>query len=169
MAKRTISYIELEKYVRQGLGVVQIAKKIGVTKGAVSKALKRLEVGITKDVALRTAPKIADKKIDAMAQLSKINQSIHKELKYLEEEIDKSTSQEERISLQDQKLKHTAEIRKELNLLLSIISTLYNAEEVSAFQRITLEEIGHAAPEVRQRILERLNEIRATRSTLSLS
>ena len=169
MAKRTISYIELEKYVRQGFGVSQIARAMGVSKGGVSKALKRMEVGITKDVALRSAPQIADEKINAMAQLSKINQSIHKELEYLEEEIDKSVTQEERISLQDQKLKHTAEIRKELNLLLSIISTLYNAEEVSAFQRIVLEEINCVSPEIKQRILERLNEVRAVRSTLQLN
>ena len=168
MAKRTISYIVLEKHVRQGLGVVQIAKAMGVTKGAVSKALKRMEVGITKDVALRTAPQIANKKIDAMDQLTGINSSIQKELVYLEEQID-GASHEDRISLQNQKLRHTAEIRKQIGLLLTIVSTMYNAEEVSAFQRIVMEEIGHASPEVKQRILQRLNQIRALRSTLQLS
>ncbi len=47
--------------------------------GAISKALNRMQVTITKDVVLRTAPQIADNKIDVMAQLSKINESIHKE------------------------------------------------------------------------------------------
>jgi hypothetical protein len=36
--------------------------------GAISKALNRMQVTITKDVVLRTAPQIADNKIDVMAQ-----------------------------------------------------------------------------------------------------
>ena len=42
-------------------------------------------------------------------------------------------------------------------------------EEVAAFQQIVLEEIGNVAPEVRDRILHRLNERRAIRSTLDFS
>ena len=168
MAKRTISYIELEKYVRQGLGVSQIARKLNVTKGAVSKALKRMEIGISKDVALRTAPQLADKKIDAMDQLQGINSSIRKELRYLEEQID-SAEHKDRIALQNQKLRHTAEIRKQIGLLLTIVSTMYNVEEIQAFTRIVMEEIGYASPEIKQRILERLNAARALRSTLHLN
>ena len=168
MPKRKISFVQLERLVSEGNGVSEIARKLGVTKGAVSKAIKRLNIAVTKDVALRTAPKIADKKIDAMTQLTKVNDLIHSELNYIQTTI-QSTSGTERKELQAQQLKHVAEVRKQLGLLLNIAQALYNAEEVAAFQQIVLEEIGNVAPEVRDRILHRLNERRAIRSTLDFS
>ncbi len=165
MPKKKISLIQLEQLVSEGNGVSEIARKLGVTKGAVSKAIKRLNIAFTKDVALRTAPKIADKKINAMTQLTKVNDLINDELNYIQTII-QTASGTERKELQAQQLKHVAEVRKQLGLLLNIAEALYNAEEVAAFQQIVLEEIGNAAPDVRDKILHRLNERRAIRSTL---
>jgi len=168
MTARKISFIQLEQLVREGNGVSEIARKLGVTKGAVSKALKKLNVAITRDVAVRSAPKIVEGKLDAMSQLIHINKLINNELDHIEENI-QGASEEKRRALQDQKLKHVAEVRKQLALLLDIAQTLYNAEEVAAFQRIVLEEVGNVAPEVRHKILHRLNEVRAIRSTIAVT
>lgn len=168
MPKKKISFIELEKLVREGNNVSQIAKKIGVTKGAVSKALKKLDVAISKDVALRSAPEIVDKKIDAMSQLIKINQLINTELDYIEGNI-KTASDAERKQLQDQKLKHVAEVRKQLGLLLNIAQALYNIDEVKLFQETVLGVIGNASPELRQKIIYELQQRRAIRSTVDLN
>jgi len=62
-----------------------------------------------------------------------------------------------------------AEIRGQLEVQMELFKTLYNAEEVAAFQRIVMEEIGSVSPETRAKILQRLNERRAVRSTLSFS
>ena len=167
MGRGKISLVQLERLVREGNGVSQIAKKLGVAKGSVSKRLKDLRVGITKDVVLRSAPQIVDRQLNAMDQLKKINTLINGELDYIEKNIKTATGQE-RKDFQEQRLKHVAEVRKQLGLLLEIAQALYNAEEVAAFQQSVLEEIGHAAPEVRDRILQRLNERRAIRSTIAL-
>jgi len=167
MGRGKISLVQLERLVREGNGVSQIAKKLGVAKGSVSKRLKDLRVGITKDVVLRSAPQIVDRQLNAMDQLKKINTLINGELDYIEKNIETATGQERR-ELQEQRLKHVAEVRKQLGLLLEIAQAIYNAEEVAAFQQSVLEEIGHAAPEVRDRILQRLNERRAIRSTIAL-
>lgn len=165
MAKAKISLIQLEQLVREGNGVSEIARKLKVTKGAVSKRLKDFKVGITKDVVLRSAPHIVDRQLNAMDQLKRINTLINSELDYIEKNIETATG-EQRKELQEQRLKHVAEVRKQLGLLLDIAQALYNAEEVAAFQQSVLEEIGHAAPEVRDRILQRLNERQAIRSTI---
>ena len=165
MPKTKISLIQLEQLVRDGNGVSEIARKLGVSKGAVSKRLKNLRVGITKDVVLRSAPQIVDRQLNAMDQLKRINTLINSELDYIEKNIETATG-EQRKELQEQRLKHVAEVRKQLGLLLDIAQALYNAEEVAAFQQSVLEEIGHAAPEVRDRILQRLNERQAIRSTI---
>lgn len=164
MARRKISYIQLEQLVSQGYGVSQIAQKIGVSKGTVSKALKKLNVAITKDIALRSAGQITDEKLDAMAQLRNINQLINDELNHIEKNI-KTATERKRKELQDQKLKHVAEIRKQLSLLLEIAKTLYNAEEVANFQKTVLEVIGSVSPSVRNEIERRLVE----RGTLARS
>ncbi len=165
MGKAKISLIQLEQLVREGNGVSEIARKLGVSKGAVSKRLKNLRVGITKDVVLRSAPQIVDRQLNAMDQLKRINTLINSELDYIEKNIETATG-EQRKEFQEQRLKHVAEVRKQLGLLLDIAQALYNTEEVAAFQQFVLEEIGHAAPEVRDRILQRLNERQAIRSTI---
>jgi transposase-like protein len=165
MGKGKISILQLEQMVREGNGVSEIARKLGVSKGAVSKRLKDLRVGITKDFVLRSAPQIVDRQLNAMDQLKRINGLINNELNYIEKNIETAIG-DQRKELQDQRLRHVAEVRKQLGLLLDIAQALYNAEEVAAFQQSVLEEIGHAAPEVRDKILQRLNERRAIRSTI---
>lgn len=164
MGLKKISFIKLDQLVRSGKSVSEIAGKLNVTKGAVSKALKRLNVAITKDVAMRAAPKIVDHQIDAMGQLKKINDIINGELDSVNQNIQTATG-ENRKDLQRQQLEHVAEVRKQVSLLLDISRTLFDAEEVKAFQNIILEEIGRAAPEVQDRIVTRLNARRAVRST----
>ena len=165
MAKAKISLFQLERLVTEGNGVSEIARKLGVSKGAVSKRLKDLRIGIAKDVVLRSAPQIVDRQLNAMDQLKRVNGLINNELDYIEKNIETATG-EQRKEFQEQRLKHVAEVRKQLGLLLDIAQALYNAEEVAAFQQSVLEEIGHAAPEVRDRILQRLNERQAIRSTI---
>src|SRR5512139_3744570 len=128
MGKMKIPRIQLDRLVRYGNGVSDIALKLGVSKGAVSKRLKDLRVGISKDVVLRSAPEIVDRQLNAMDQLKRINGLINNELDYIERNIESAAS-EERKELQEQRLKHVAEIRKQLGLLLDIAQALYDAEE----------------------------------------
>jgi len=193
MGQKKIPIIQLEKLVREGNGVSQIAKKMGVTKGAVSKALKKLNTAVSKDVALRSAPEVVGKKINAIEQLEKINlyanelldllmawnRGDNKALQILESQI---TTKKVRVGKKEEFVKEykftdprqlalraMAEIRGQLEVQMELFKTLYNAEEVAAFQQIVMEEIGSVSPETKARILQRLNERRAVRSTLSFS
>jgi hypothetical protein len=91
----------LEQLVREGNGVSEMALKLRVSKGTLSKRCKALCVAVSRDVALRSAPRIVDNGLDAMAQLRKINKLIHKELVQIERELE-NASGEDRKSLQDQ-------------------------------------------------------------------
>jgi DNA-binding NarL/FixJ family response regulator len=73
MSQMKISNIELERLVSQGFGVSEIARKVGVSKGTVSSRLKALKVAINQNVTLHHAGEIVEKKLDAIAQLQKIN------------------------------------------------------------------------------------------------
>jgi len=193
MARKKISYIELEQLVREGNGVSQIAHKMGMTKGAVSKALKRMNVAVSKDIALRSAPEVVAQKINTLEQLGKINTYANElldllmkwnrgdaaALQILEGQVSKKKvrigDQEEFIKeykFSDPRqlaLRAMSEIRSQLHLQMELFKTLYNAEEVANFQKIVLEEIAYVAPEVRDRILQRLTDRRFTKSTLQRS
>ena len=51
MGIKKIAFIQLDHLVRSGKSVSEIARQLNVTKGAVSKALKRLNVAVTKDIS----------------------------------------------------------------------------------------------------------------------
>jgi transposase len=168
MGQKKISIIQLEQLVREGNGVSQIAKKLNVTKGAVSKALKRLNVAISKDVTLRSAPQMVEKRIDAMSQLININNLINSELDYIEDSI-QTASAKERKELQDQKLKHVSEVRKQLGLLLNIAQTFYSLDEVKHFQEVVIKAIGSVSSELRKKIIDALHQESAIKSTIEFS
>ena len=58
------------------------------------------------------------------------------------------------------------EIRKQLEFDFNMRKEIYNIRQVQDFQDVVLQEIKATAPEVAQRIVARLTEIQATRSSL---
>lgn len=191
MAQPKISFVLLERLVREGNTVSQIARELGVTKGSVSKALKRLKVGVAKDLALRSAPQVIEKNINAMEQLQKINDDANElldllmrwnrgdetALQILETQVRKVRvrGQEEEVAeyrFKDPRelaLKAMAEIRGQLKLQLEIYQALYDMTAVAEFQKEVLTAIGEAAPDVRDKIVHNLQKRRAIRSTLEFS
>jgi predicted transcriptional regulator len=188
MHKKKISNIELEELVRQGYGVSEIAKKLGVTKGAVSKRLKALDVAITKNVAFHHAGEIAQKRINSLSQLLKINRyanqllddlmtSDHKnrEISQIPEfqgqkmkteatgEVSANCTSKERVELA---FRAMAEIRSQIKLQLDILGSLYNLTAAADFQREVLEAIGRVSIEIREQIIRNLQQARAIRTTI---
>ena len=51
MGMKKIAFIQLDRLVRSGKSVSEVARRLNVTKGAVSKALKRLNVAVRKDIS----------------------------------------------------------------------------------------------------------------------
>jgi Na+/phosphate symporter len=130
-----------------------------VNEGTISKNVKALNLAQSQDIILRSATKINDRKLNAMTRLERIAKVVEDELTYIRKTI-KNTKGEERREWQEVQLKHTAEIRKQVNLLLEIAQALYNVEEVEAFKKVVLEEIGAVDEEIRKKILERIRQRR---------
>jgi AcrR family transcriptional regulator len=191
MSGKKISNVELEQLVREGNGVSEIARKLGVSKGAVSKRLKALNVAITRNVTLHHAGEIVEKKLDAIKQLQKINDYANElldllmrwnrgdeaALQILESQVRKVKvrGQEEEVTeykFKDPRelaLKAMAEIRGQLNLQLEIFRALYDMAAVAEFQKEVLTAIGEIAPNVRDKIIHNLQKARVIRSTLEFN
>lgn len=160
-ALRVITDDQIRHFLSQGMTITEIAKRCNLTKGAISQRVKKLseeaKQNVNKDLVVRSAPEFVDNKLDAMSQLRRINDSILGELNHIETEIQLTTGKKRKFWT-EQRLKHVAEIRCQLSLLLEVARTFYNADEVAAFTQIVLEEIGRESQECQQRILQRLNE-----------
>jgi hypothetical protein len=178
MPPRKISDYQLERLIKEGNNVSRIAEIMRVSKGAVSKRIKQLKIGITQNVTLHQAGEIVKKEINAAGQLQKINDHANELLDLLMVCVngDEAAKIEAMAKLgpagpgsKDPKelaLKCMQEIRSQLKLQLEIFQTLYDMQAVAEFQREVLEAIGDADLETRDRIIRNLKERRAIRSTL---
>ena len=182
---------QLRQLIRDGNTVIEAARKMGFSKQAVSKRLKRLNIAINRDVAIRSAHKIVDREINALDQLQKINRDANElldllmrwnrgedeALRILESQVRKIKvgGQEEEISeykFKDPRelaLKAMQEIRGQLKLQLEIFQALFDMQAVQQFQAEVLEVIGSVSTEARDEIIRRLTERNALRSALDLN
>ena len=153
MAEPKIDKVKLSQMLRAGKSQREIAQFFGVTESAVSKAKKELNLTVVKNVALENAHRVVDKNLNAIDQLYKINDMANQLLDELE-------------AKPELKLKVMREIRGQLKLQLEIFQCLYDMKAVQEFQQEVLTAIGEESPDVRNRIICRLNEKRAIRSVV---
>jgi len=185
---RKVSNIELEQLVREGLGVSEIARKLGVHKSVISRRLKSLKVAINQRVVLHDAGEIVEKKLNAVEQLQKINDYANELLDLLmrwnrgdQEALQILESQVRKVKVKgiekevqeyrfkdprELALKAMQEIRGQLALQLEIFKCLYDSMAVAEFQKEVLTAIGEVSRDVQERIIRRLQEKRFIRSTL---
>jgi len=188
MNSKKINDTKLVRLVDEGRSQAEAARELGVSRQAVSKRLIELRGRTTKIIATKKIEQVVDRKLDAMAQLHKINQDANEildllirwqrgeegALQILESQVRyvKVNGEEEPVKefkMKDPRelaLKAMAEIRGQLRLQLEIFQTLYDMKAVQEFQGEVLSAIGEASPEVRSAIIDKLNQKRAIRSAI---
>jgi len=193
MAEIKINDRELLRLVdKVGKSQSEAAKTLGVSRQAVSKRLQEFRGKTTKVIVNKKVEQIVDKKIDAMGQLTKINQYANdllellmawnrgepEALQVLESQVKRVRIGEgeefniEEVKLKDPRelaLKAMAEIRGQLKLQLEIFQALFDLRAVQEFQEEVLSAIGEASEEVKRAIIERLNKRRSLRSTVKFN
>jgi len=191
MPKPKIDRVKLNQLLTAGKSQREVAQVFGVTEGAISKAKKELNINVVKNVALENAHKVVDKNLDAVAQLQKINHNANElldllmrwnrgdetALQVLESQVrkvrvGKTEKFVEEFKFKDPRelaIKAMAEIRGQLNLQLDIFRTLYDMETVAEFQREVLDAIGQVSPDTRTKIINKLKDKRALRTSIQIS
>ncbi|MEA2004300.1 MAG: hypothetical protein U9O53_05100 [archaeon] len=153
MPKPKIDKVKLNQLLRSGKSQREIAQVLDVTESAISKAKKELNISVVKNVALENAHNIVNRELDAVGQLHKINEEANRLLDDLE-------------GKPGLKLKIMAEIRGQLRLQLEIFQALYDMKAVQEFQTEILQTIGEVDKNVRDKIIDRLNQKRAIRRSV---
>jgi AcrR family transcriptional regulator len=182
---------QLLQLIKNGCTVVEVARRMGVSRRAVYKRLKDLNIAINRNIAIRAAHKIVDREINALDQLQKINRDANELLDLLmrwnrgeDEALRVIESQVRKIKIRGQEeeipeykfkdprelaLKAMQEIRGQLKLQLEIFQALFDMQAVQQFQAEVLEVIGSVSTEARDEIIRRLTERNALRSSLDLN
>lgn len=187
MPKPKIDRVKLNQLLKSGKSQKEVAQFFGVSAGAISKAKKELNINVVKNVALENAHRVVDKNLNAVDQLQKINDYANEmldllmrwqrgddeALQILESQVN---SKQVRVGKEvefvreyrfkdprELALKAMREVRGQLKLQLDIFQCLYDMKAVQEFQEEVLSAIGHASPDVRDKIIYNLNEKRAVR------
>jgi len=188
MTKETVDKVKLSQMLRNGASQRECAKHFNVSPGRISQIRKELNISVIKNVTLENAGRIVDKNLNAVDQLQKINgyanelldllmrwgRGEDEALQILESQVRyvKVNGEEEPVKefkMKDPRelaLKAMAEIRGQLKLQLEIFQTLYDMKAVEEFQEEVLTAIGEASSDVRNRIIDKLTQRRAIRSTI---
>jgi hypothetical protein len=160
-AKRKINLTELDHLLRSGVPMTAIARTMQVSKGAISKASKRLGLSVAKGLVLPPA-RVNESNLSAMEKITVLMRAIEAELHYTQEAM-KDVQGDARMKWQDALLKHVDQARKLLVSLKDIALALYSVNEYEEFKRIILNEISNESQECRDRIWSRIKQARDVR------
>lgn len=160
MPKPKIDRVKLNQMLSSGKSQKKAAQFFDVTEGAISKAKKELSIAVVKNVSLENAHRVVDKNLNAVDQLQKINDQANKIINDLSESSDRAD--------RELILKACREVQNQLRLQLEIFQTLYDMKAVQSFQNEVLTAIGEVEPDVRNRIIQRLNEKHAIRRSITV-
>jgi predicted transcriptional regulator len=154
MRPATINDRELLRFIDdEKLSQSEAAKRLGVSRQAVSLRMQQLRGRTTRAIVGKKVVAMVERKINAIDQLIAINKQANTML-------DKAENNPEL------RLKVMAEIRGQLRLQLEIYQAMFDLQAVQEFMDETLAVIGQVAPEVRNEILSSLNKRKSIRSAL---
>jgi hypothetical protein len=161
MRGKALDYKAVAELSGQGLRVVEIAERLKSTKGAVSKALKKMDRDVTRCV-MPAAVEQYEKKVQVQEHLLFFLTDYMSEFRRLNDEKPPSNADVFGEWL-NQKLALGAESRKVVSTLSDICYRMFQAEEVAEILKIMDEEIGHESVECQARIRDRIEKRRAIR------
>lgn len=167
MSNSKFTDAQLKRLADQGIGNNEMARQLGVSKGAVSQRMKALRQNLAKYAVLHRAGEIMKKDLNAADQLKKLNDKANALLDMLSAAIEGNEEAKAKIDpkgikpLEELSLKAIREIRGQMRLLVDIMRNLYDHEQAAIFQQEVLEVIHSVEPELRNRIVAKLKERRA--------
>ena len=146
MAYNTINDRKLLALIdKEGMTQTKAAKKLGVTRQAVSQRLKELRPANAFAVAGTVIRENVGKKLDIMDQLCTINDRTYQILNNVKNDPALA-------------IRAVGEIRAQLKLQADLFSLLFDMNSAAQFQEAILETLNEVDPELRKLAIAKLNE-----------
>ena len=154
MARKTVNINKVIKLVNDGVTQAEIARQLGFTPAAICKKIKEVKGQNTQAIVTRKINKVTNSQINAIEQLTEINKHTHDLLNQVENDPLIS-------------IKIIGEIRQQLKLQIEIFETLFNLQAANDFMSAVMETLEEVDPDVRDRVVQKLNQKSALRSVLT--
>lgn len=184
-SKRIDQAILVDLVVTRGWTRAAAAEFFDVSGAAVTRAFQRMEVAVAQNIPaqLAGAELLKAQLSDSGARLASLSEQAQYILNLVSVVLRTDEANEEgrearyklrrlagsKGSLGDLAVKLLGESRKQLEFIFSMQREAFNMKRVEEFQQVVLEEIKLASPEVQQRIMSRLTQVQAFRSSLDIS
>jgi DNA-binding transcriptional regulator LsrR (DeoR family) len=156
MSQRKIDLIALETLLHSGFSMAEVARRMGVNKGSISRAAACLRASAKEITIVDAEGNNPSNSLNAK-RLQKIMTAIESQLSGIQSAIDISSGEEKRRWLRVQ-IEHSREVRQQLNLLREISLTLYSIGQIEEFRQTVLSVIGGVDEKIRDEILRRLGK-----------
>jgi transcriptional regulator with XRE-family HTH domain len=168
--KRKIDYREIARLAKfEGLGVVKIAERVGLTKGAVSKVLKKIEAS----PGYRSLAKegewlleVASDEFDPLRELRDAHRALKRAFEMMRKDLEDDivpVGVPWKIELL---IKCGAEMRKHTEAITGVYRTACEFSLVKKYCDLILEGLNELEPEVREKVLGRVRKYKPARLLL---
>ena len=165
----------VDTLLRAGKSNNDIAKQLKLSPGRISQIKKGLQINTVKHIQIERAGRIADKHIDAAQELFDLHQEakslmamMKKKVRGDTEDLPEGFAEHGKKDPLELMQKIMQESRAQLSLYLDFSKTMYDINVMATFQQSVLDAINEVAPEVKDKIVQKLKEARAIRPNLQL-
>jgi len=159
---------KLKALHKEGMGVTDMARELGVNKGTVSRQLKKLGLAVAAVTVRRTAENAArtqaaeehyKEESAAIQHLLFLADKARNELEWIERTVPPEATREYR-EWMAAKLSWAAEMRKLIDAMSDAGYRLFHSREMKEILGIILDEIGNESRECQRRIYQRIERRR---------
>ena len=177
MKRKKIDPIKLRELLKSGKSAKEAAEYFEVSQAAVSLARRRIDTNVLRLSNLEAAGRILSNELDAAEQMKKISEVNNKVLNLLlrwfegDDEARKILEGQRSLKRSTFKdptellLKVSNQLQGQVELQFKILQGLYDAQQIATFQEEVLSAIQEESPDAKRRIIQRLKEKNALRSS----
>ena len=165
----------IDELTREGKTGQEIAKTLNVSPGRISQVKKTLNMNKASVLQIEKAGEIVNNHIDAAQELFELHQEAKSLLEMMKKKVTgdivglpKGFGEHGKKDPIELYQKIMQESRAQLSLYLDFSKTMYDIKVMATFQQSVLDAINEVAPEVKDRIVQKLKEARAIRPNLQL-
>ncbi len=154
MSKGQIKDTAMIRMIDNGMSQADIARKFKVSPAAVCKRLKQLKVKTSYAVATSKTSAIIDQKMNVIQELNSINDKTKAILKNAEADPHLA-------------LKAIGSIQQQISLAVDIYERIYSIDSVNKFNEEVLQVLEECDPDLRKKVIDRLNAKASLRRAVS--
>lgn len=159
--KRKFSDFELAEAIKAGLSGPQMCAQFQVSKQALSKRLKVLNLSAGRSALLNQGEMLLDHALDVKRRFVEISDKIRRSSDLLEERMEDSEGKLDK-GIMALYLATKEEERKQLEFLGKVFENYVKTQQLMAVQQAILQEIGAESAECAARIRRRLGSLNSS-------